>query len=142
MSRHGLGLPRAGGAWVLDPSREGLKHRGGNAWDQVAAPHRLHFCVAQSAIAQAMRTSHGRHVAGFTWCACGAITCPGLDGRWVGKNIRRDRLGTQFPAWYRDLVDLARPDALFARPHVNQGVSDVVGVSEWRGKGFTVKDVA
>ena len=111
MSRHSVRLPHRGGDWTPDPNRHGLKHRGGNPWDQVRTPPRLHLCAAQTALVWTVRTRRGAHRTGVLWCACGAVTYPGPDGQWIGRNLRRVRLGRPWPAWHTALntLDLVSP---------------------------------
>ena len=117
MSTHRLRLPKPGGQWRPDPSRDGLAHRDGNPWDRVRPPHKRHRCVAQSRLVWAIDTTPGNHVAALRWCACGAVCYPGTDGRWLGKNVRRRYYGAVLPAWHRAMADLDNgPATVFARP--------------------------
>jgi hypothetical protein len=106
-TRHSLHRPRRGGRWLADPWHAGLRHRGGNRWDRVRLPPVLHVCAAQSALVWVLRTRLGWHVAAVLWCACGAVTFPGLGGRWIARNLRRAALDV-LPAWHRALVHLDR----------------------------------
>jgi hypothetical protein len=74
------------------------------------------------------RTRQGRHVAAVVWCACGAVTYPGLGGRWIAKNIRRSCVGMSFPAWHRSLIDLDRPAKAYER--LSETTSEITGVSD------------
>lgn len=59
----------------------------------------------------------GNNVAAVRWCACGSVSYPGTDGRWVGKNVRRIYCGALLPAWHRAMADLCHgPAILFAHP--------------------------
>jgi hypothetical protein len=117
MTGHHHRLPRRGGEWRPAPDREGVLHRDGNPWDRVRLPPRGHRCVSQSKLVWMIATSPGNHVAAVRWCACGGLTYPGVDGRWLGKNMRRKYCGATFPAWHRAMSDLhGGPATVFARP--------------------------
>jgi hypothetical protein len=109
MNGHSRRLPEPGGEWASDPRRAGLAHRNGHPWDQVHPPFRMHRCIAQSRLRWTFRTRCGSSVAAVLWCACGGVTFPGLDGRWIAKNLRRDLWGATYPAWHRVLIDLNLP---------------------------------
>lgn len=116
MRGHRLRLPNPGGAWQPDPHRAGLSHRGGVPWDHVRAPRWRHRCVAQSRLVWTI-DNRLSGVAAVRWCACGSVSYPGTDGRWIGKNIRRIYCGAPLPAWHRAMADLRHgPAILFARP--------------------------
>jgi len=122
MTGHHHRLPRRGGEWRPDPQREGLLHRGGNPWDHVRLPPRSHRCVSQSKLEWTIDTSSRNHVAAIRWCACGGLTYPGVDGRWLGKNMRRTYSGATLPVWHRAMLDLhGGPATVFARPRVWRG---------------------
>ncbi|GAB3447724.1 hypothetical protein GCM10027436_40030 [Actinophytocola sediminis] len=70
-------------------------------------PGRLHVCVAQSALVWVLRNTPGHHVKAVLWCACGAVTFPGLGGRWISRNVRRAGLDA-IPTWHRELGQLDR----------------------------------
>lgn len=136
MSAHRSRLPRAGGRWTKDPDHAGLRHRGGHAWEGVRIPCRIHVCAPQSALVWTLRSKQGRHHAAVLWCACGAVTYPGLGGQWIARNMRRHRSGAEFPAWHRSLVYLDQPAKAYARLAGAEGVSDVDAVSGgWRRVG-------
>ena len=117
MTGHHHRLPGRGGEWRPDPHREGLVHRGGNPWDQVRLPPRGHRCTSQSKLEWTIDTSPGNHVAAIRWCACGGLTYPGVEGRWLGKNMRRTYSGATLPVWHRAMPDLrGGPATVFARP--------------------------
>lgn len=100
-------MPRRGGSWMHDPTRERLRHRGGNSWDAVRIPSRAHVCVPQSALIWHLRTRSGCCVHAVLWCACGAVIYPGTE-RWTAKNIRRHNSPVALPAWHHALAEADR----------------------------------
>lgn len=117
MTGHRLQLPKRGGEWQPDPSRNGLRHRNGIPWNQVRPPRRNHRCVAQSRLVWTIDTTPGNHVGAVEWCACGGVTYPGMAGRWLAKNVRRRYCGATLPAWHRAMTDLNHgPAIVFAPP--------------------------
>ena len=117
MSAHRLRLPKPGGEWQPDLSRQGLRHRNGLPWDQVRPPRRNHRCVAQTRLTWTVDTTPGTHVGAVEWCACGGVTYSGMAGRWLAKNVRRNYCGATLPAWHRAMTDLSHgPAVVFAPP--------------------------
>lgn len=134
--RRRLRSTRAGGPWVRDSRREGLRHRSGNSWDRVRMPRRVHGCTAQTALVWTFHTERGNHKAAVLWCACGSVTFPGVGRRWLAKNIRRRCLGGDFPAWHRNLIDLDQPARVVEHLSAQREGSDVDAVSGcWRRVG-------
>lgn len=126
MTTHRLALPRPGGEWRNDPGRDGLTHRGGRPWDRVRTRCRVHMCSPQSCLTWTFRTKKGTHTAAVLWCACGAVSYPGVR-RWLGKNIRRACLSSEFPLWHQHLIDLDRPAAAFERLRERKEATNVDG---------------
>jgi hypothetical protein len=126
----------AGGPWVHDSDREGLRHRNGNPWDRVRMPGRFHVCAAQTALVRTFRTERGWCRTAVLWCACGSVSFPGFSERWVAKNIRRRCFGDDFPVWHRNLIDLGQPARAAGHPSTQREGSDVDAVPGcWRRAG-------